>query len=310
MKMDGWNTSIISAKDDGVIRHVFDAGVLEHVLFENPVFEGRSIKHATQDEVSRRVGELLRSYDFAASMDFGAFDGSCTSEIRNLVENDIIVSLFSKLLGTENDKGLLYQAVHDRIKQKANVSVKSVLKAVIEDMIRESGDRGTSILNFITNLVLFLANISMMLTKLGYKETEVKKMTWDVLTKGRHANIVAEGDDGLHAFVAKFVELFGGVRQFGKMWCACYTEYGFQIEPQGNEGEVKAEDCLTPTSERVEFCSKIQVAVGEYTYGFPKPSKVANSLSTSFNTDVPRHDACATKAVALMSFLHQAAVAV
>lgn len=233
------------------------------------MFEGRSIKHATQDEVSRRVGELLRSYDYAASMDFGAFDGSCTSEIRNLVENDIIVSLFSKLLGTENDKGLLYQAVHDRIKQKANVSVKSVLKAVIEDMIRESGDRGTSILNFITNLVLFLANISMMLTKLGYKETEVKKMMWDVLTKGRHANIVAEGDDGLHAFVAKFVELFGGVHQFGKMWCACYTEYGFQIEPQGNEGEVKAEDCLTPTSERVEFCSKIQVAVGEYTYGFP-----------------------------------------
>ena len=179
MKMDGWNTSIISAKDDGVIRHVFDAGVLEHVLFENPVFEGRSIKHATQDEVSRRVGELLRSYDYAASMDFGAFDGSCTSEIRNLVENDIIVSLFSKVLGTENDKGLLYQAVHDRIKQKANVSVKSVLKAVIKDMIRESGDRGTSILDFMTNLVLFLANISMMLTKLGYKETEVKKMMWD-----------------------------------------------------------------------------------------------------------------------------------
>ena len=140
-----------------------------------------------------------------------------------------------------------------------------------------------------------------MLTKLGYKETEVKKMMWDVLTKGRHANIVAEGDDGLHAFVAKFVELFGGVHQFGKMWCACYAEYGFQIEPQSNEDEVKPEDCLTPTCERVEFCSKIQVAVGEYTYGFPKPSKVANSLSTSFNTEVPRHDACATKAVALMS---------
>ena len=48
-------------------------------------------------------------------MDFGAFDGSCTLEIRNLEENDIIDSLFAKLLGTENDKGLLYQAVHDRI---------------------------------------------------------------------------------------------------------------------------------------------------------------------------------------------------
>lgn len=35
-------------------------------------------------------------------------------------------------------------------------------------MIRESGDRGTSILNFLMNLALFLANISMMLEKYGY----------------------------------------------------------------------------------------------------------------------------------------------
>ena len=83
-------------------------------------------------------------------MDFGAFDGSCTSEVRNLIENDIIVSLFSKLLDTDNDKGCLFSAIFDRIKNKANISVKSVLRAVIMDMIRESGDRGTSILNFLT----------------------------------------------------------------------------------------------------------------------------------------------------------------
>ena len=90
--------AIISAGDDGVVCHIFDAGILEHVLFENPVFEQRSIKHASPREVARRAGEFLRNYDFVASMDFGAFDGSCTSEVRNLIENDIIVSLFSKLL--------------------------------------------------------------------------------------------------------------------------------------------------------------------------------------------------------------------
>ena len=253
--------AIISAGDAGVIRHVFDAGILESVLFENPVFEDRSIKHASQSEVSRRAGELMRAYDYVASMDFGAFDGPCTSEIRTLVENDIIVSLFSKLLGTENDKGLLYQAVFDRIKHKANISVKTALRAVIEDMIRESGGRGTSILNFITNLVLFLPNISMMLSKHGLREAEARKMMWDVLTKGRHANIMAEGDDGIHAFVKELVEMFGGVCEFGKLWCSCYAEYGFQIEPQGNQGEVIPEDCLAPTTQRMEFCSKIFVAV-------------------------------------------------
>ena len=35
--------AIISSKDKGVVRHIFDAGVLEYVLFENPAFEFRSI---------------------------------------------------------------------------------------------------------------------------------------------------------------------------------------------------------------------------------------------------------------------------
>lgn len=141
----------------------------------------------------------------------------------------------------------------------------------------------------------------MMLSKHGLREAEARKMMWDVLTKGRHANIMAEGDDGIHAFVKELVEMFGGVCEFGKLWCSCYAEYGFQIEPQGNQGEVIPEDCLAPTTQRMEFCSKIFVAVEKYTYSFPKPSKVSNSLSTSFNVNVPRHDACATKAVALMA---------
>lgn len=293
--------AIISSKDEGVVRHIFDAGVLEHVLFENPAFEFRSIKHASPDEVSRRLGELLRNYDFAASMNFGAFDGSCTSEVRNIVENDIIVSMFSKILGTENEKGLLYQAIFDRIKNQANISVKNVLKAVIFDMIRESGDGGTSILNFITNIVLFLAGVSMLLESRGYKVKVIVRILWEILAKGKHANMAAEGDDGLHVFTKAFLEIFDGPKNFGKEWCATYKEYGFKIEPQGNQGEVRPEECLLPTCERVEFCSRIHVATGDYTHSFPKPSKVAQSLSTSFNTAVSRHDACATKAVALMA---------
>ena len=113
-------------------------------------------------------------YEYIASMDFGAFDGSCTAEVRSIVENDIILSMFSKLLDTENDCGLLYHAIYDRIKNKANINVKNVLKAVIFDMIRESGDRGTSVLNFITYLVLFLASVSMMLEAKGCKDKEIR----------------------------------------------------------------------------------------------------------------------------------------
>ena len=44
------------------------------------------------------MGQYLRGYDFVASMDFGSFDGSCTTEIRRIIENSIIGSLFAGLL--------------------------------------------------------------------------------------------------------------------------------------------------------------------------------------------------------------------
>lgn len=71
---------IISAGDEGVLLHIFDSAVFERLLFDSPLFESRSIKHADMHEYATRVGNFARSYDFTASTDFGAFDGSCTSK--------------------------------------------------------------------------------------------------------------------------------------------------------------------------------------------------------------------------------------
>ena len=160
---------IITSGDEGVVRHILDSGLLEHALFNNPLFEQRSLKHASRREFGRRMGEMMRNYDHACSMDFGAVDGSCTKECRDLIENDVIISMFMKIMSAEGQDSLLIAAIRDRIKNKASISVKNVVKAVIWDMIRESGDRGTSILNFITNLTLFYANMSLMLEKRGVK---------------------------------------------------------------------------------------------------------------------------------------------
>ena len=51
-----------------------------------------------------------------------------------------------------------------------------MLTALIYDMIRESGDRGTSILNFLTNFTLFLANVSMCLEKKDWKASAIQEM--------------------------------------------------------------------------------------------------------------------------------------
>ena len=291
--------AIISAGDDGVVRHLFDAGILERVLFENPVYEQRSIKHATPHELEegRRDAEELWIHGEHGLWRVRRFMHRRSPQ-HHWKRRDL--SLFGKPLDTENDSGLLYHAIFDRIENKANINVKNILEEVIYDMIRESGDRGTSVLNFITNLVLFLANVSMMLESIGAKEKEIRRMLWEVLVSGKWANMMAEGDDGAQAFKKAFVEMFGSVAQFGKLWCSGYAEFGFQIEPQGPAGELSFEKCLEPTTERMEFCSKIFVCVGKDTYYFPKPSKLSSSMSVSFFCDCTRHDAGCTTAVSMI----------
>ena len=283
-----------------------DCGLLEHALFHNPVFEQRSLKHASRREFGRRMGEMMRCYEWGCSMDFGAFDGSCTKECRDLIENDIVLSLFMKLLDVESEDGLLHAAVRDRIKNKANISVKNVVKAVVWDMIRESGDRGTSILNFLTNLTLFYANMSLQLEKRGVKEKTIKKMIQQSIATGDLANLMGEGDDGLQVFRDAFIRLIGDTHTFGKDWCDGYAEFGFKIEPQGPEGDLSFDECIVRTSERMEFCSKVAVSVGDETLFFPKLGKLSNSLTVSFDTSSSRSDAGFTKAVAMMSnCIHQ-----
>ena len=131
------------------------------------------------------------------------------------------------------------------------------------------------------------------------KDKAIKKLIAESLKSG--SNLMGEGDDGLQVFERAFVELFGDKFTFGKEWCDGYKEYGFKIEPQGPAGDLEFHDCITDTSERVEFCSKIAVSVSGETYFFPKPSKLSNSLTASFDTASSRSDASYTKAVAMMS---------
>ena len=96
----------------------------------------------------------------------------------------------------------------------------------------------------------------------------------------------------------------------------CYTHFGFKLEPQGPEGEVKFADALVPSSERLEFCSRIAVCEGKMTVTYPKPSKFLQSLRVSFDTKTEIETAAVTKCVSLMQgavqcpFLYEMAKAV
>ena len=295
---------IISAGDEGVILHIFDSAVFERLLFGNPLYEGRSIKHANMREYGCRIGNFVRSYAYTASTDFGAFDGSCTRGIRDSIENMILKKLFSTVLGdSEEVVALLREALRDRTKDSCKMRLGACVKFYIENMIRESGDRGTSILNFLTNYVMHIGAAHFMLTQAGIKSAAVDVIVEGAIRSGELLNIMCEGDDGLMGFTKKYVEIVaqGDKQKFGQMLVSAYAHFGFKLEPQGPNGEVSAGSALLSSAERNEFCSKIFVCVAEGTYLYPKPSKFFQSLRVSFDIASEAATAGVTKAVSLMA---------
>ena len=91
------------------------------------------------------------------------------------------------------------------------------------ETIRESGDRGTSILNYLTNLVAFLAARYLLCIERGWSETSAKKMVRDDLKDHLDTpDMIGEGDDSQHccstepAFVDKNKATKPDATSFGK----------------------------------------------------------------------------------------------
>ena len=105
--------------------------------------EWNSAKHASTDELAFRVGDAKRSHDYAASMDFGSFDGSCTSEVRSIVENAILISLCKTAHCYSADGVFDKTAIEDRLETELRMEagLGKLLTAVVTDAIQQSGDR-------------------------------------------------------------------------------------------------------------------------------------------------------------------------
>ena len=87
--------------------------------------------------------------------------------MRDIVENSIITTLMKHSRCLDRGAGGLWLegALVDCCKTEAKIEAgfNEAITALVRDMIRESGDRGTSILNYLTNLCLFLAAMSLLM---------------------------------------------------------------------------------------------------------------------------------------------------
>lgn len=298
---------IIAGGDEGSVVHLFDSAIIEYALFHLQAFEDRSIKHAGMDGKCVRMRKMMQRFDYAASMDFGAFDGSIDAETRDIIENKLVSGLSEFYLKASP---LKEAAVTDRNKAEFS-GYHGQYHVQTRNMIRESGDRGTSVLNYVTNFTLFVYGlwcekvhqlrqpVDGKVMNLGDAKNKADKYVseWLANPETREADIVGEGDDGAQFFSKKYVEeaaaasawqplVAGGTvptgKVFGERWVQYYRDVGFSIEPQGPKGEVPASLAIRPRAERVEFISTIWVESGIRVYCLPKPVKTVTGSIISF----------------------------
>jgi len=152
---------LIADGDDGQLMAMIVVRCLEDLLFE--WFEDKSIKHCAKRKAVRRcVKELSKQGAKLVEGDGSAWDTTCNSTIRGLVENPVLLHILQVL----TPYGVVPEQWH---KEHLNCCEKKQLRLFFKkkldtmrmtiDAIRRSGHRGTSCLNWWMNFVNWCCSI-------------------------------------------------------------------------------------------------------------------------------------------------------
>lgn len=299
---------IFEKKELGAAVHTCDAGFAEYVIFSHPWFEARSVKHATGTELADRfakyLGPLYKDH-LHLNTDFGSYDNSVRQWIRDIVENSL-VDKFAKI----SESGHAGAAAALRGIKKVT-AICGDLRVEGDNWCRMSGDRGTSVFNYITNIVLFIAAFIKLLEEdlnmtPAMVDLEVKMVLNIDIKRDRDGkimklvDIVGEGDDGWQFISDQLIKNWcnmksirmgyfhkSGYGEFVTRWVDIYASFGFKLEPQTAKGREVNEAALQASWGRSEFVSRIIVPVmrtpNKVTVRmFPKPRKALDSLCQTF----------------------------
>lgn len=257
--------------------------LIEEALFNHPVFESRSIKHTAIDGLNKRMCRLMKRFKAggaALSVDFGSWDGTIRKALRDACENAII-DAFVIASGLTTD--LSEVSVRDRLKSTLNLEglfwdARSSLFG------RESGDRGTSVLNYLTNFIACLT----LEAWLDEKDT----VDVQAALKARHNETSAldnihEGDDTLLLFAAALIQHHGGKGPLFAKVLRFYRALKLNLEPaaRGDVVSYVADEVMLPPGDRVELVSRyfIYIADTGFVTSVPKIPKFLASLKVTFS---------------------------
>lgn len=208
----------------------------EDICFSQDNFECFSIKHKSRHEA---LDEVTKMIGFAIESDGKAWDTTCTALIRELVENPILAKI-SKILV---EIGLVpheWADAHLRVCKKPQLKLlfkdaeTNETFVTVIDAIRRSGHRGTSILNYWVNFVMWHCAIyELPWLFLKKNRTQAK----DVTGTKRYIRKKFEGDDALVTLYPRVTPGDKLSTAFEAFWHRC----GFNLK-------------LVYATDRAEFC--------------------------------------------------------
>ena len=314
---------IVSGGDEACMLHTLDCFTAEALIFACAFFESRSVKHADGEELRDRFAERLSGFQWAMSNDYGRFDSTLGSQLRELVENFFIRGMLTEMK-LNPDCPNLWNALADRLKGSLVLNA-PFWTAIIGNPGRESGDRGTSVLNYLTGIVVFCVLIHMEIVERCKKQKN--KIMWSNASEGDEDDYAeaiidmwirgekvgfdffGEGDDNLPLFTDQFI---GGVAGFSKGITDRFVHHAAQmgliLEPQYVGGAAPKGEGLYPVhgvKGRVEFTSKIiKIYMPDKNVYraamIPKIEKFLKSISISFATDGDVQIIAMTKILSMM----------
>jgi len=241
---------LIADGDSGQLMALLTIKCIEDIVFQH--FEGKSIKHRSKEAAMQDVVDALRrpkrKKTSIVEGDGTAWDARCSADVRGVTENPIIEHVTARLMETCVIPAS-WLAEHERAGSAKTLKLfmktkRGTIRPKI-DAIRRSGHRGTSILNWIVNFILWHASV--------FKDPSCfanpKCLNGvDIEGKQRWFHAFFEGDDSIVGTDELPATLIAKIKSF---WTRCgfemklvfgkntaeFTGYIFGVDEQGLTGD-------------------------------------------------------------------------
>jgi hypothetical protein len=273
---------ITAMSDETAMLQAMTIRIIGDAIFREGCLEDYSIKHADLDGQAQRFAHVLERFKTGGcmSVDFGSWDSTIQAPLRAAAENAFF-NAFYRVLAPRDP--LVKVATSDRNLKKLKMDGEFFHVDAVQ-FGRQSGDGGTSTLNYVTNFVVSLW-VEHTLLKLA-RPNDVIDRYWVFrkrLSGQSSFASIHEGDDTVLLFGKRLLADLGGTAPAAEQVCKLYGRLHLNIEPAvvgGVTDDYKL--MIVPPTTRFEFVSRIWNFDGA-PFSIPKIQKAIRSASVTFS---------------------------